>query len=35
LLFLPATLIALWLPDLPDRDLDTITIGLGGGRIVD
>ena len=35
LLFLPATLIALWLPDLPDRDLDTITIGLGGSPIVD
>jgi MFS family permease len=35
LLFLPATLIALWLPDLPERDLDTIRIGLGGGPIVD
>ena len=34
LLFLPATLIALWLPDRPDRDLDTITIGLGGSDIV-
>jgi MFS family permease len=35
LLFVPATLIALWLPELPDRDLDTITIGLGGSTIVD
>lgn len=35
LLFLPATLIALRLPDFPDRDLDTMTIGLGGRRIVD
>jgi hypothetical protein len=33
-LFLPATMIALWLPDLPDRDLDTITIGLAGSQIV-
>jgi hypothetical protein len=35
LLFLPATLIALWLPELPDRVPDTITIGLGGSPIVD
>jgi MFS family permease len=34
LLFLPATLVALWLPDLPDRDLDTIMIVVGGGHIV-
>jgi MFS family permease len=30
LLFLPATLLALWLPELPDRDLDTRSIDLGG-----
>ncbi len=35
LLFLPATLLALWLPELPDRDLDTIPIGLGGTPLVD
>jgi hypothetical protein len=34
-LFLPATLLALWLPELPYRDLDTIAIGLGGSPIVD
>jgi MFS family permease len=34
-LFLPTTLLALWLPELPDRDLDTITIGLGASPIVD
>jgi MFS family permease len=34
-LFLPATLLALWLPELPDRELDTITIGLQGSHIVD
>jgi MFS family permease len=34
-LFLPATLLALWLPELPDRDLDSATIGLGGSPILD
>jgi MFS family permease len=34
-LFLPATILALWLPELPDRDLDTISIDLGGTPIVD
>jgi hypothetical protein len=34
-LFLPATLLALWLPEHPDRELDTITIGLEGSHIVD
>src|SRR5207244_5706297 len=28
LLFLPATLLALWLPDLPDHDLDMRSIGF-------
>ena len=28
LLFLPATLLALWLPDLPDHDLDTMSCRL-------
>ena len=35
LLFLPATPLALWLPDLPDQDLETISIGLEGTPIVD
>ncbi len=35
LLFLPATPLALWLPDLPDQDLETISIGLQGTPIVD
>jgi MFS family permease len=35
LLFMPATLLALWLPELLDRDLDTTSIGLGGTPIVD
>src|SRR4029079_4529999 len=34
-LFLPATLLALWLPELPDRDLDSISIDPGGTPIVD
>jgi len=35
LLFLPATLLALWLPDLTDDDRDAIPIGLGGTPIAD
>jgi MFS family permease len=35
LLFLPATLLALRLPDLPDRDLDLLSIGFGGTPLVD
>ena len=34
LLFLPATLLALWLPDLPDQ-VDSVSIGFGGTPIVD
>jgi MFS family permease len=35
LLFLPATPLAMGLPDLPDQDLETISIGLEGTPIVD
>ena len=35
LLFLPATLLALWLPDLPDQEVDALSIGFGGTPIVD
>jgi MFS family permease len=35
LLFLPAAPLAFWLPDLPDQDLETISIGLEGAPIVD
>jgi MFS family permease len=34
LLFLPATLLALWLPDLPDHEVDTVSIGFGDTPIV-
>ena len=35
LLFLPATLLALWLPDLLDRDVDTASVGPSGATIAD
>jgi MFS family permease len=35
LLFLPATLLAVWLPDLPDQERDALSIGFGGTPIVD
>jgi MFS family permease len=35
LLFLPATLLALWLPDLPDHEVETASIGLGSTAILD
>jgi MFS family permease len=34
-LFLPATLLALWLPDLPDQDLDATSDGSEGTPIAD
>jgi MFS family permease len=35
LLFLPVTLLALWLPDLADREVATVSIGFGDTPIVD
>ena len=34
-LFLPATLIAWWLPELDDHEVDTVSAGFGGTPIVD
>ena len=35
LLFLPATLLALWLPDLPDHDVDKAATDLGAHSLWD